>query len=138
MVHRNAHRIDLDRKKSYTFCVLACVYFVLHFLQNHGLGPEVLRFYGKDIILVPFLMLGINATMLSLDIKTRVGIKELILTILTCTIAFEFVFPKFGMAFEPDVLDVFCYIFGGSIYYILFLRRVNMPEIQYILKPDDL
>ena len=83
-------------------------------------------------------MLGINATMVSLGIETRIGIKELILTILTCTIAFEFIFPRFGMAFAPDLLDVICYIFGGSLYYILFLRKSNMCENQFILKPDDL
>ena len=107
-------------------------------MQFHSLGPEALRFYGKDFILIPFLMLGINVAMISLGIDAKVGIKELILTILTCSIAFEFIFPKFGMAFEPDVVDVFCYFFGGSIYYILFLRKVNLPETQYILKPDDL
>ena len=128
----------MNKKKSYTFLLLAAAYFVLHYMQHHTVGPESFRFYAKDIILVPFLMLGINATMESLGIKARVGIKELILTIITCTIAFEFIFPALGMAFAPDIIDVICYIFGGSFYYMLFLRQINLHETQFILKPDDL
>lgn len=128
----------MNRKKSYTFLVLAGVYFVLHYLQHYGLGSEILRFYAKDIILVPFLILGINATMLSLGIETRIGFKELILTILTCTLAFEVVFPSFGMAFAPDIVDVICYIFGGGLYYILFLRKNAVRKFPLILKPHDI
>jgi len=128
----------LDIKKSYTFLILAGGYFILHYLQYNGLGPEVLRFYAKDIILIPFLMLGINATMTYMGISPKIGIRELILTILTCSIAFELIFPKFGMAFESDIVDIFCYIFGGSLYYVFFLRKNNIRESQFILKPDDL
>lgn len=133
MVNRNDHSIDLTKKMSYSFLALAGVYFAVHYLQFHGLGPELVRFYAKDIILVPFLMLGINATTLALGLATRIGIKELTLTILTCSIAFEVIFPKFGMAFEPDIVDVLCYIFGGSLYYIYILRTTKRHETQYIL-----
>src|SRR5690554_5690772 len=138
MADCDAYCLDLNKKKSYTFFILVTVYFIIHYIQFHGFGPEVVRFYAKDIILVPFLMLGINATTTTLGKQIRIGLKELILTVLICTLAFELIFPRFGMAFAFDLSDIICYVIGASLYYFLFLHKSKTDENQYILKPDNL
>ena len=120
----------MNKKKAYKLFTLTAIYLVLHYLQTHGLGPEILRFYGKDLILIPILILGISSTTILFNIPVRIRFKELILTILVCIISFEFIFPRYGMAFERDLADILCYISGGLFYYIFFLRSVEKHKNQ--------
>lgn len=121
----------MNRRKSYLFFVLAFLYFVLHFFQHHNIGPWYIRFYAKDILLVPFLMLGIKTTTQVLGISVRVGVKELVATTLTCIFAFELIFPRLGMAFAPDFIDIICYIIGAVLYFILFLQKNRKKKTNY-------
>lgn len=116
--------------KGHTLFILAAIYLVLHYMQAHGIGPELIRFYGKDLIFIPILILGISSTMTVFKMNSKIRIKELILTILVCIVSFEFVFPTFGMAFERDLADISCYIIGGLFYYILFLRSSDNHKNQ--------
>ena len=120
----------MNKKKAYTLLTLAAIYLVLHFIQNHGLGPEILRFHGKDLILIPILILGISSTTILFEIPVTIRINELILTIVVSIISFEFIFPRFGMAFERDSADILCYISGGLFYYIVFMRTSENHKNQ--------
>lgn len=91
-------------------------------MQSYGVGSETIRFYGKDIILIPFLILGINAANEILKLNLRISYKELIITTVYCIIAFEGVFPYYGMAFEADTMDILCYIFGALLSYFAFFK----------------
>lgn len=124
----------MTSREKYVFLIFTAVYFVLHYIQHHGIGFELLRFYGKDLLLVPFLMLGIKTTAYILGIKINIGLKELIATVLTCILSFEVIFPRLGMAFAPDLIDVFCYVIGGIFYFILFLQKPDKKKSTYIFE----
>jgi len=113
----------LQKSKAYTTLILTAFYFVLHYLQAHSVGPEFIRYHGKDLILVPLLILGIKTASAILGIPIQIRIKELIATILVCTFAFEIFFPKLGMAFAFDLVDVSFYFIGGIFYFITFLSK---------------
>lgn len=120
----------MNKKEAQTLFILAAIYLVLHYLQRHGLGPEFLRYYGKDLILVPILILGISSSITLLGKPAIIDLKELIITIVVCIIAFEFIFPAFGMAFERDWADILSYLAGGIFYYFVFLKDKckNQPD----------
>jgi len=120
----------MNKIEAHTIFVFTAFYLVLHYLQNHGLGPEIIRFYGKDLILVPLLILGINSAATFFHVPTKIRFKEVVLTIIVCIIAFEFLFPRFGMAFERDPVDILCYTLGGVFYYFLFLRKADKHKNQ--------
>lgn len=119
----------MENKRNITLFLLVAAYLFLHYIQSHNVGPEILRFYGKDIILIPFLILGINASNDILKLNLVISLKELITTTLYCIIAFEIVFPTFGMAFEADIIDVACYIFGAILFYFAFLKSYKKQQI---------
>jgi len=91
-------------------------------MQAYGIGSQAIRFYGKDIILIPFLILGINAANEILKLNLRISHKELIITTVYCIVAFEYVFPYYGMAFEADAMDILCYIVGANLSYFAFFK----------------
>ncbi|NEN22502.1 hypothetical protein G3O08_03165 [Cryomorpha ignava] len=120
----------MNKKEAYTLFLLAAIYLVVHYMQAHGRGPVLLRFYGKDLTLIPFLILGISSASALFNISVKIRFKELILTVIVCIVGFEFIFPRFGMAFERDMADMLCYIAGGLFYYIVFLRSAEKHKIQ--------
>lgn len=124
----------MTKRESHIFFLLVVLYLSVHFCQHHDLGPALMRFYAKDLLLVPFLILGIKATGDSLGFKIRIGLKELILTILVCSLAFEWIFPSFGMAFATDFVDIICYLIGGILYFVLFLRKKINKKSEYIFE----
>lgn len=120
----------MNKKEAQTIFIFTTFYLVLHYLQNHGNGPEIIRFYGKDLILVPLLILGISSATTLFQVPAKIRFKELVLTIIVCITAFEFLFPRFGMAFERDLGDILCYISGGLFYYFVFLRTADKHSNQ--------
>lgn len=120
----------MNRKADISLFFLSGFYLLLHLLQSYGIGPELIRFYGKDIILIPFLILGINAANEILKLKLKISPKELIITTVYCIVAFEFVFPNYGMAFEADSVDILCYIFGAILSYFVFFKSAKGMYVE--------
>ena len=120
----------MKKRETYAILLLSALYLMLHYLQNHGIGPEWIRFYGKDLILVPLLILGISSATALFQMPVRIRFNELVLTTLVCIITFEFMFPRFGMAFERDMVDILCYIAGALNFYFLFLWKGDKHKNQ--------
>jgi hypothetical protein len=100
------------------------VYFAAHHAQRFGWGPEVFRFYAKDLLLVPLLLCASILVMSVLKKSFKPGTKELVVTVLYVTLVFEIILPIFGTNFVTDLVDILCYALG-ALFYKLFLRDTN-------------
>ncbi len=98
------------------------VYLGLHFMQHHGLGPEVLRFYGKDFLAVPLLLeaVGITAQLLGKPVALKYG--QVLLAAIYMSLVFEWLLPRYADQYFGDWLDVVAYAAGATLYCI-YLRK---------------
>lgn len=103
---------------------LTAGYFVLHYLQFSGAGPEWLRFYGKDILLVPILITATSLTGEMLGKPQRIGWREVLLTWIVVSVFFELFLPAFREDIKGDPLDIAAYAFGAAVF-LFFLRQNN-------------
>lgn len=103
---------------------LTAVYFALHYLQFSGAGPEWLRFYGKDMLLVPMLVTAVSLTGEMLGKPQRIGWREVVLTWIAVSVFFELFLPAFRDNIKGDPLDMVAYGLGAAVF-LIFLRKNN-------------
>jgi len=100
---------------------LTACYFGIHYLQHSGVGPDFVRFYGKDLILVPLLTC---ATMIAAELSGRpqkTGTKEVVLTFVAVSVFFEGLLPYFSEEASGDLFDIAAYA-AGAVMTILAIR----------------
>lgn len=102
---------------------LALIYLALHFIQHHQIGPEVLRFYGKDLILVPMLLGGIAMAGQFFNKAIPMGTKEVIIAVVYCGLVFELVIPQVVENAHFDFIDLICYSIGAAIWHFKFIEK---------------
>lgn len=103
---------------------LAAGYFALHYLQHSGGGPEWLRFYGKDVLLVPILVTATSLTGEMLGRPQKIGWREVLLTWAAVSVFFELLLPAFRQNIAGDPLDIVVYALGAVIF-LFFLKKNN-------------
>jgi hypothetical protein len=104
---------------TYSFIFLLSIYLLLHAAQVWGLGPEWIRFYGKDIILVPLLLLGVTRVQSIVNRKVDIRYKEIIILVIYVSIVFEVIIPLIRTNITSDIWDVVMYIAGAALYQVL-------------------
>jgi hypothetical protein len=121
-----AYSVDLKLRKfeeGKVAVALLGAFFILHFLQKMGIGPEFIRYYFKDVILVPLLVIAIKMCGELLGRKLAVNKKELLITVVYVSVAFEWILPKLELAYPGDWIDVCCYAIGAWLYNIYIVEE---------------
>ncbi len=110
------YRIGLKRiPEGGLVLLLVLLYFTSHYLQSHALGPEYLRFYAKDILLVPMLIYAIYITALLLGKELQIGSRHIWITFVAVSLIFEGILPVAGSQYSSDLWDVLAYFAGAMI-----------------------
>ncbi|MCA1762090.1 MAG: hypothetical protein ABR574_02765 [Cryomorphaceae bacterium] len=113
----------MNRQKGVFLLAMSAIYFVLHFMQHRELGNEIIRFYGKDFILVPILLSGVGLASRFLNKPILIGTKEVILAVVYCSVVFEGILPVFRSNLTADYVDVICYAAGGLMWHMAFREK---------------
>jgi hypothetical protein len=91
-------------------------YFVVHWLQHHGIGHTVIRFYVKDLIFMPCLLITVkfSAGMLGRGIHfTR---HQVFGAWLYVSVVFEGFLPLISENYHADHYDIAAYALGSGLY----------------------
>ncbi len=110
--------------------ILACsaLYLLMHFLQSNALGPELLRYYFKDILLVPMLLFSIRIVASLFQLQVQVGNKEIFIAFLYCALAFEVIVPRISENRSFDWFDILAYGLG-AIAYLGFYKKTEKSGV---------
>lgn len=77
----------------------------------------------NDLLCLPILLELVQISMQFIVAKNYVLSKfQLIVSILYCSLLFEYFLPNQSTAFYSDPIDVICYIFGGLSWYFILNR----------------
>lgn len=101
----------------------AAAYLALHYMQHHHTGPEVIRFYGKDLILVPMLLGATAMASNFLNKPIALGTKEAIIAVVYCGFVFELVMPRLVENVHFDFIDLICYSIGAAFWHFKFAEK---------------
>lgn len=118
---------------SYSFIIILSLYLLLHTFQMRGIGPEWIRFYGKDLIIVPLILLGTTRLQAILNRKIEIQKKEIILLVIYISLVFEVIMPLIKPGKTTDIWDILMYIAGAQIYYLLFRSKTEKFSIKKTL-----
>jgi hypothetical protein len=107
--------------------ILACsgIYLLLHLLQNYALGPEFVRFYFKDILLIPMLMFSIGIVSKLFGLRIQLGNKEVLFAFFYCVLAFEIIMPKIRDNHTLDWFDIIAYGAGAILFLVFYKQRTR-------------
>jgi len=94
---------------------LTTIYFALHYLQYSGEGPSLIRFYGKDLLLVPLLACATAAAAELSGRPQAIGIKEIVLTFIAVAVFFEGLLPVLSETVVGDPCDIAAYAAGAVL-----------------------
>jgi len=100
------------------------IYFILHFCQNYALGPELVRYHFKDILLIPMLLFSIGVVSNLFNLSLPLGNKEVIIAFIYCVLAFELALPAISKHQSLDWKDIVAYALGSAIY-LLFYKQTT-------------
>ncbi len=101
-------------------------YFTLHRMQYYAIGPELLRFYGKDVLLVPILAAGIAISSALAGMLIKITLPKLLLTGLYVAVVFEFILPYLGDQYHTDWYDLAAYALGVLVaWFLLWQNRAH-------------
>lgn len=106
------------------------IYLTLHFLQSHALGPEFVRFYAKDILLVPMLLFSVGIVSNSFSLQIELGNKEVCIAFLYCVLAFEIIIPTLSDFKSFDWLDIIAYALGAVVYLAFYKQSAEGIALQ--------
>lgn len=94
---------------------LTACYFTLHYLQYTGAGPAVVRFYGKDVLLVPLLTFATAIAAELFGRPQKIGTKEIALTFAAVSVFFEGILPLLSDEVSGDPFDIAAYAAGAIL-----------------------
>ncbi len=116
------------KKVSYWFLGLLVSYLIFHVLQSRGLGPTWLRWYAKDLIVVPVVFLGAFLAMNEFNKSRHFRRRDVLALVIYTSLLFEWFLPKVGSKYHSDGMDVLMYIIGGliSVCFLPSLNNVNL------------
>jgi hypothetical protein len=123
----------MNQLNTFILTIGLAVYFVLHSAQHHVLGPEWLRFYGKDLLFVPLLLAAVYHSTLLLGIQPRHLLRHTLAATLYSAIVFEYVWPRLSPNAHGDPADVVCYAVGGCCYAFGMILRRRIEKKEQIL-----
>jgi len=118
MVDRTYIRITTNTPPG-TILGMVAAYFTIHYLQHGGYGPEWLRYYGKDLLLIPLLLSATEIAAQFLNKPVQIRLKEVVLAVVAVSLAFEWWIPAATGAGGGDPFDIVAYAAGGFLYAIL-------------------
>jgi len=107
--------------------ILACsgIYLLLHLLQNYALGPEFVRFYFKDILLIPMLMFSIGIVSKLFGLSIQLCNKQVLFAFFYCVLAFEIIMPKIRDSLTLDWFDIIAYGAGAVLFLVFYKQRTR-------------
>ncbi len=90
--------------------------------------------YGDDLIAVPFIASIVLITENRLVYKNNNRVHnfyQLLFIFFVLSILFEFILPRYDSKYITDYWDIFCYLFGLIVYYLM-KRGINKFNPSYI------
>jgi hypothetical protein len=102
--------------------ICSAIYLLLHLFQNYAFGPEFVRFYFKDILLIPMLMFSIAVVSALFGFRIELGNKEILSAFLYCVLVFEVILPISRENLSADWFDVIAYGMG-AILFLAFYKQ---------------
>lgn len=118
MVDRSYIRINTSLTPGIVLAMVAS-YFFAHYLQHTGRGPELVRFYAKDFLLVPLLISATEITAQFLNRPIAIRTREVIVAVVAVSVAFEWLIPTISASGEGDIWDIAMYTAGGLFFLLL-------------------
>jgi len=109
----------MTKNKGHWVFLLSAIYLVLHYMQHHEIGPSIIRYYAKDLILVPLLLGCVSMTSQFFNKHIQIGTKEVAIAVVYCGIVFELVLPRFAENVHFDFIDLVCYCIGGAAWHFI-------------------
>lgn len=121
------------------------IYFLEYVIITVGLTHQVLQKvfkieidfwnnYGDDLIAVPFIASIVLITENRLVYKNNNRMHnfyQLLFIFFVLSILFEFILPRYDSKYTTDYWDIFCYLFGLIVYYLM-KRGINKFNPSYI------
>ena len=131
--------LNIIRKEKINISLMFLVLF-LYILNNYILIPFInydpiklfLSSYFDDLISTICFMAYVNF-ILSFQNKIIIKLKDIIIFCFILGIIWEYITPMYKADSVSDILDIVCYIFGGTIYYIIYNKnkKFNKIRIEY-------
>ena len=118
------------KKIGWHLLLFSAIYLAVHFMQNNALGPEILRYYLKDILLVPMLLFSVAVLSGIFHLKIAIDTKEVIIAFVYCVIAFEILIPQLSVNKKGDLLDVIFYALGALGYLAFYKHSILKYQFQ--------
>jgi hypothetical protein len=114
--------------KNTWFIAFSLVWVIIFTLTKlHIYLPNIFQFYTLDLIAVPVLAnLGLwFLRFLLQDDHLKMKPWQLLFIVLIVSIFFEVLMPIYNSKrYSADILDVFCYIFGGLFFWLVMNKAI--------------
>lgn len=107
-------------------------------MQHYQLGFEWMRFYGKDIILVPLLLIGTQIIGNEIGKPLQVSRAQITIIVAYVSLVFEGIIPWVKPEMNSDPMDILMYATGGLGFYLFkekFLNKASWKSSKPVLLP---
>lgn len=126
----------MNKQSHIVFTALVGLYLALHFAQHNSLGPDWLRFYGKDLLMVPVLLLAVQIVCTEIERPFKMSIGTIALSVMYVSLVFEVFIPWLRPNANGDWTDVLAYVAGGVLYALL-IKNVHKPNWKRMAQSDN-
>lgn len=83
----------------------------------------ILKYYFNDFIGGFLFPAYVNVLLFCGNKNLLLSIKQLFLFMIPVSITWEFIFPLFLSYSTPDIIDIFSYLLGTLLYYVLICKK---------------
>ncbi len=103
----------MSARRAYLLLLLLSAYYFIHWAQEHLAGPEWVRFYAKDLLFIPTLMLAVQGAGMLGGKVFQSGFRQIMLATVYSILVFEVFLPVFSERYAGDWKDALAYATGA-------------------------
>jgi len=118
MVVRSRTGLVNASKKNFLYFPIWFYFFLIIFCLNRywlrPTGNVILDGWLNDLLCLPILLELVQFSMRIIVRKNyTLSIFQMIVSIVYCSVLFEFILPQYSTIYKSDIIDIFCYAIGG-------------------------
>jgi len=103
------------------------LYLLIRWARSINFGPELLHFYGGDLLFIPILMTSTKIAKWLFKFPFEVNKVQVVIAFIYASVTFEWLLPIAGTNFVSDPFDILAYAMGALIYVYIIAKGKNKP-----------
>ncbi len=105
------------------------LYLAIRWARAVHFGPELVHFYGGDILFIPILMTSVKIVKWLFILSFTVNKIQVAIAVVYSSFVFEWILPNGGTNFVSDPFDIAAYTFGALLY-VLIISPDSSNQVQ--------